>query len=236
MKRIYNKSNLVKGNTYHLEEKYYIHLIKVMRLNIGEQINLFNEKNGEWNAKIIDIKKNTLIAEVLDQTLPPKNLSNISLLFSPIKHLNSESVVRQSTEIGIKNLFPTKFQRTVVSKINLSKYEAYSVGAAQQSGRLSLPTIFQIEKLTNQKKLLQSSNVLMFDENLKGILIDEVPKENFTDSILVIVGPEGGFVNEEREFIKANSKNFFNIKLGSQILKADTAVIAALSLTFHFFS
>jgi 16S rRNA (uracil1498-N3)-methyltransferase len=236
MKRIYNKSNLVKGNTYHLEEKYYIHLIKVMRLNIGEQINLFNEKNGEWNAKIIDIKKNTLIAEVLDQTLPPKNLSNISLLFSPIKHLNSESVVRQSTEIGIKNLFPTKFQRTVVSKINLSKYEAYSVGAAQQSGRLSLPTIFQIEKLTNQKKLLQSSNVLMFDENLKGISIDEVPKENFTDSILVIVGPEGGFVNEEREFIKANSKNFFNIKLGSQILKADTAVIAALSLTFHFFS
>jgi 16S rRNA (uracil1498-N3)-methyltransferase len=236
MKRIYNKSNLVKGNTYHLEEKYYIHLIKVMRLNIGEQINLFNEKNGEWYAKIIDIKKNTLIAEVLDQTLPPKNLSNISLLFSPIKHLNSESVVRQSTEIGIKNLFPTKFQRTVVSKINLSKYEAYSVGAAQQSGRLSLPTIFQIEKLTNQKKLLQSSNVLMFDENLKGISIDEVPKENFTDSILVIVGPEGGFVNEEREFIKANSKNFFNIKLGSQILKADTAVIAALSLTFHFFS
>jgi 16S rRNA (uracil1498-N3)-methyltransferase len=236
MKRIYNKSNLVKGNTYHLEEKYYIHLIKVMRLNIGEQINLFNEKNGEWHAKIIDIKKNTLIAEVLDQTLPPKNLSNISLLFSPIKHLNSESVVRQSTEIGIKNLFPTKFQRTVVSKINLSKYEAYSVGAAQQSGRLSLPTIFQIEKLTNQKKLLQSSNVLMFDENLKGISIDEVPKEDFTDSILVIVGPEGGFVNEEREFIKAYSKNFFNIKLGSQILKADTAVIAALSLTFHFFS
>ena len=236
MKRIYNKSNLVKGNTYHLEEKYYIHLIKVMRLNIGEQINLFNEKNGEWHAKIIDIKKNTLIAEVLDQTLPPKNLSNISLLFSPIKYLNSESVVRQSTEIGIKNLFPTKFQRTVVSKINLSKYEAYSVGAAQQSGRLSLPTIFQIEKLTNQKKLLQSSNVLMFDENLKGISIDEVPKENFTESILVIVGPEGGFVNEEREFIKANSKNFFNIKLGSQILKADTAVIAALSLTFHFFS
>ncbi|MDB0032394.1 16S rRNA (uracil(1498)-N(3))-methyltransferase [Alphaproteobacteria bacterium] len=236
MKRIYNKSNLVKGNTYHLEEKYYIHLIKVMRLNIGEQINLFNEKNGEWHAKIIDIKKNTLIAEVLDQTLLPKNLSNISLLFSPIKHLNSESVVRQSTEIGIKNLFPTKFQRTVVSKINLSKYEAYSVGAAQQSGRLSLPTIFQIEKLTNQKKLLQSSNVLMFDENLKGISIDEVPKEDFTDSILVIVGPEGGFVNEEREFIKAYSKNFFNIKLGSQILKADTAVIAALSLTFHFFS
>ena len=46
----------------------------------------------------------------------------------------------------------------------------------------------------------------------------------------------GGFEEEERKFVEANSKNFFNIKLGSQILKADTAVIAALSLTFHFFS
>ena len=89
MKRIYNKSNFVKGNTYHLEEKYYIHLIKVMRLNIGEQISLFNEENGEWLAKIIEIKKNSLIAEVLQQTLPPKITPNINLLLSPIKHLNS---------------------------------------------------------------------------------------------------------------------------------------------------
>ena len=60
--------------------------------------------------------------------------------------------------------------------------------------------------------------------------------QNFNKNILVIIGPEGGFEEEEREFVEANSKNFFNIKLGSQILKADTAVIAALSLTFHFFS
>ena len=64
----------------------------------------------------------------------------------------------------------------------------------------------------------------MFDENLKGIHINEVPKENFNENILVIIGPEGGFEEEEREFVEANSKNFFNIKLGSQILKADTHI------------
>ena len=79
-----------------------------MRLNIGEQISLFNEENGEWIAKIIDIKKNSLIAEVLEQSLPPRITADISLLFSPIKHLNSESVIRQSTEIGIKNLLSNK--------------------------------------------------------------------------------------------------------------------------------
>ncbi len=157
MKRIYNKSNLVKGNTYHLEEKYYIHLIKVMRLNIGEQISLFNEENGEWIAKIIDIKKNSLTAEVLEQSLPPIIMTDISLLFSPIKHLNSESIIRQSTEIGIKSLYPTKFHRTVVSKINLTKFEAYGVGAAHNLADLSsnyLPN----GKLSNQNTLA-SSNV-----------------------------------------------------------------------------
>jgi RsmE family RNA methyltransferase len=51
-----------------------------------------------------------------------------------------------------------------------------------------------------------------------------------------VIGPEGGFEEEERAFISKSSKNFLNVSLGSNILKADTAVIAALSLTFHYFS
>ena len=90
MKRIYNKSNLVKGNTYHLEEKYYIHLIKVMRLNIGEQISLFNEENGEWLAKIIVIKKNSLVAAVL-------------LLLAPsVKVPSATSIVVAPAALGVK--------------------------------------------------------------------------------------------------------------------------------------
>jgi len=162
--------------------------------------------NG-WQ-KLLKSKKNSLIAEVLEQTLPPKFTPNINLLFSPIKHLNSESIIRQSTEMGIKNLYPTKFQRTVVSKINLLKFEAYGVGATQQSGRLSLPSIFQMEKLSHQKELLKKSNVLMFDENLKGIHINEVPKENFNENILVIIGPEGGFKKRRESLWKLTQKTF----------------------------
>jgi len=162
--------------------------------------------------------------------------SNISLLFSPIKHLNSESIIRQSTEMGIMNIFPTTFKRTVIKKINLDKFEHYSIGAAQQCGRTSIPDIKALEKIENRLELLAHSNVLMFDENLKGTEIKNITFNDSNKDLIVIIGPEGGFVEEERGLISKNSMNFRNVRLGQSILKSDTAVIAALSLTFHYFS
>ena len=236
MKRVYCNSILIKGSTYHLEEKYYIHLIRVMRLNIGDEVTLFNQKSGQWLAVINNIKKNAVCAEVIEKISPPIANSTISLLFSPIKHLNSESMIRQSTEMGINNIFPTIFQRTVINKINIDKFEHYAIGAAQQCGRTSIPDIRVLEKIENRIELLTDSNILMFDENLKGIKINNIRFDNPNKDIIVIIGPEGGFVEEERNLISKNSKHFNNVSLGNNILKSDTAVIAALSLTFHYFS
>tara|TARA_Y100000768_G_scaffold226874_1_gene171264 strand:+ start:391 stop:1101 length:711 start_codon:yes stop_codon:yes gene_type:complete len=236
MKRVYCNSTLSKGSTYQLEEKYYIHLIRVMRLNIGDEITLFNQKSGEWHAIIKNIKKTSVLAEVIKKIAPPIQDINISLLFSPIKYQNSESIIRQSTEMGIKNIYPTSFKRTVSKKINKNKFEHYSIGAAQQCGRTSIPKISSLEKIENRINLLSENNILMFDENLKGNEIDTIKIPNEKRDILVIIGPEGGFEDKERHFISKNSKRFINVSLGKRILKADTAVIAALSLTFHYFS
>ena len=236
MKRVYCNSILAKGSTYRLEEKYYIHLIRVMRLNIGDELTLFNQKSGQWLAIIKNIKKNEVSAEVIKKISSSIANSNISLLFSPIKYLNSESIIRQSTEMGIKNIFPTTFQRTVIKKINIDKFENYSIGAAQQCGRTSIPNIRTLEKIENRLELLAHSNILMFDENLKGIEIRDFKFNDTNKDIIVIIGPEGGFVEEERSLISKNSMNFSNIRMGQNILKSDTAVIAALSLTFHYFS
>ena len=236
MKRVYCNSILVKGSTIHLEKKYYIHLIRVMRLNIGDEVTLFNQKSGQWLAIIKNIKKNVVSAEVIKKISSPMANSNISLLFSPIKHLNSESIIRQSTEMGINNIFPTIFKRTVIKNINIDKFEHYSIGAAQQCGRTSIPSIKALEKIENRIKLLSQSNILMFDENLKGIEINDVKFNNSDKDIIVIIGPEGGFLEEERHLISNNSMNFSNVRMGQHILKSDTAVIAALSLAFHYFS
>ena len=138
--------------------------------------------------------------------------------------------------MGIKNIFPTAFQRTVIKKINIDKFENYSIGAAQQCGRTSIPNIRTLEKIEKRLELLAHSNILMFDENLKGSEIKDFKFNDSNKDIIVIIGPEGGFVEEERSLISKNSMNFSNIRMGQNILKSDTAVIAALSLTFQYFS
>ena len=240
MKRIYCSAILKEGSTYQLEEKYYIHLIRVIRLKMGDQIVLYNEINGEWLSTISDINKKKVTATTIKQFKSPMPDLPIDLLFSPIKNLNSESIVRQATEMGVQKLYPTLFTRTVMKKVNREKFEAYAIGASQQCGRFSIPYIGNLLKISDQKSLLSEKIVLFFDENLTGKSTLDVAKEllgknNYQD-LLVIIGPEGGFTDDERKFIKQNSKTFFDIHLGPRILKADTAVVAALSLVFSFFS
>ena len=235
MKRVYCTSILKQGSTYELEKKYYIHLVRVMRLKVGDQVSLFNNTSGEWKSEIVDIKNNFLIAKTISQVSLPQAETSIDLMFSPIKYQNSESVIRQSTEMGIRSIFPTIFKRTISKKINLSKFNTYAIGAAQQSERLSIPNIHDLNDLKNQSKIISNKTILMFDENLKGIHLSQA-KIKSDNEILVVIGPEGGFEEEERAFISKSSKYFLNVSLGSNILKADTAVIAALSLTFHYFS
>ena len=112
MKRVYCTSILKQGSTYELEKKYYIHLVKVMRLKVGDQVSLFNNTSGEWKSEIVDIKNNFLIAKTISQVSPPQSETSIDLMFSPIKYQNSESVIRQSTEMGIRSIFPTPVSYT----------------------------------------------------------------------------------------------------------------------------
>ena len=184
-----------------------------MRLNIGSEIALFNPNSGEWKAVIKKINKQNIIAEVSEKISSSFVEPNISLLFSPIKNLNSEAIIRQSTELGVRNIYPTFFQRTVIKKINLSKFSSYTIGAAQQCGRMSIPTLDNYQKLDQRIDLLSKCHVLMFDENLQGDPIQKINSsipDNKTE-IIVIIGPEGGFEEKERQIIFKNSKTFQNI-------------------------
>ena len=217
-----------------LDFEQFIHLSKVMRLKPKDEIVLFNNFDGEWLAVIEKVSKKSIEVRSLVKLANPKSIPNIDLLFSPIKYQNSETIIRQATEIGIRKFYPTIFDRTVVDKVNMIKFTSYALSASQQSGRTQIPEINKILKIDQQKKILKNKNILMFDENLEGNPLDKIKIDNNSD-IIVIVGPEGGFSEKDRSLIQTSCNNFHNSHLGQRILKSDTAIVSALSLVFHYF-
>ena len=234
MKRIYLNNKLEEGLMHLLDFEQFIHLSKVMRLKPKDEIVLFNNFDGEWLGVIEKVAKKSIEVRSLVKLANPKSIPNIDLLFSPIKYQNSETIIRQATEIGIRKFYPTIFDRTVVDKVNMIKFISYALSASQQSGRTQIPEINKILKIDQQKKILKNKNILMFDENLEGNPLDKIKIDNNSD-IIVIVGPEGGFSEKDRSLIQTSCNNFHNSHLGQRILKSDTAIVSALSLVFHYF-
>lgn len=234
MKRIYLNNKLEEDLIHLLDFEQFIHLSKVIRLKPRDEIVLFNNLDGEWLSVIEKVEKKQIEVRSISRLAGPKYIPNIDLIFSPIKYQNSETIIRQATEIGIRKFYPTIFNRTVVGKVNMKKFASYALNASQQSGRTQIPEINKILKIEQQKVILENKNVLMFDENLDGNTLDKINIDSNKD-IIVIVGPEGGFSEKERTLIQTYSNNFHNSQLGSRILKSDTAVVSALSLVFHYF-
>jgi 16S rRNA (uracil1498-N3)-methyltransferase len=234
MKRIYLNNKLEEDLIHLLDFENFIHLSKVIRLKAKDEIVLFNNHDGEWLAVIEKVAKKSIEVRSLTKLANPKSIPSIDLLFSPIKYQNSETIIRQATEIGIRKFYPTIFNRTVVDKVNMVKFSSYALSASQQSGRTQIPEINELLKIDQQKEILKNKNILMFDENLEGNSLDKI-KIDPNSVIIVIVGPEGGFSEKDRSLIQTFSNNSHNLHLGQRILKADTAIVSALSLVFHYF-
>ena len=112
MKRIYINNKLEKNLIHQLDYEQFIHLSKVVRLKAKDELLLFNNLDGEWLAVIEKIGKKQIEVKCVSKFSEPKSVPNIDLLFSPIKYQNSETIIRQGTEIGIRKFYPTVFSRT----------------------------------------------------------------------------------------------------------------------------
>ena len=200
------------------------YLAKVMRINTGEVFSLFN-KSGEWEAIINEISKNNLTFKVQKQLRQKENESEIWLAFSPIKSNYFNFMIQKATELGVTKFLPLILERTIVRKINKERLEKVIIEAAEQSNRITVPSIEDPQKL---KSFLNNDMDLIFtDLNTANTKIDL--KKLTTKPTCVIIGPEGDFSEQERdEILKFNGVQ--SIKINENILRSETAVISALSI------
>lgn len=228
--RLFVDSELAPGAIVACRADQANYLRNVLRLDPGDQILIFNGRDGEWRARIAQARKSatTLTAEI--QVRPQQAAPDIDYLFAPLKRARLDYMVQKATEMGVARLRPIFTRRTTPDRINGARMRANAIEAAEQCGILRVPDVLDAETL--------SSALAHWDQRRRLIFCDEDSDHPDPLAALgaldpgplaLLIGPEGGFDEAERELV--TSRAFaVRISLGPRILRADTAAVAALAL------
>jgi 16S rRNA (uracil1498-N3)-methyltransferase len=144
--RLFYRESLSLNLTATLDKSQSHYVSKVMRIKENEVFSLFNS-SGEWEAKILRISKSIVKFNVTKQLRQKENPKELWLAFSPIKSNYSNFMMQKATELGVTKFLPIIFDRTIVRKINKERFEKVIIEAAEQSNRISVPTIEEPQKL-----------------------------------------------------------------------------------------
>jgi 16S rRNA (uracil1498-N3)-methyltransferase len=228
--RLFVAAALGPGVVVELERAQANYAVSVLRLGTGDELILFNGRDGEWRASLEVTGRKaahlTATAQLRPQTPPP----NLLYLFAPLKHARLDYMVQKAVEMGAGELRPVFTRRTQAGRVNLERMQANAIEAAEQCGILSVPTIREGEDLGPAIRALEPERLLVFcDEDAPLADPVEALRAATADGLAVVIGPEGGFAPEERQLLLAHP-NVIRISLGPRILRADTAAVAALAI------
>ncbi|MAV76814.1 MAG: RNA methyltransferase [Candidatus Marinimicrobia bacterium] len=230
--RLFYSKELKSGIISKLSRTQSHYIKNVMRLKPGSKISLFNFPNGEWDASILAYDKDIIEFKVEKVSRIQEQEDNLWLAFSPIKKIPQDMMIQKTTELGIQKFIPLLCERSVVRELNVERAEKIIIEASEQSNRISVPKILKIQKLENFLKTFPENGYLVFcdinskSSNLKSILSNKNPA-------CILIGPEGDFSENERQLI-VDHKKTISISLAKNILRAETAAIAATTiLSYH---
>jgi 16S rRNA (uracil1498-N3)-methyltransferase len=215
---------LGEGESIELDAGQANYLGNVLRLKEGGELLVFDGISGEWLARIGETGRKRMTLVVEGKTREIEAIPDIWLAFAPVKRAQTDWLVEKATELGAAKLIPVITRRTVAERVRLDRLEAIAIEAAEQCGRIVLP---QISEPTSLKQLVERepSRILYFADERGG----EPAASAFQPGpALILTGPEGGFVDYERELIRS-APNAVSISLGPRILRAETAALAALA-------
>ena len=226
--RLFVDHTLGEAQSVPLNKDQAHYIFSVMRKSVGETISIFDGNNGEWEASIEEISKKSGVLFCIKQTKPQIMPPDLWLFFCPLKKVRTDFIVEKATELGVAKIIPVQTEHTNADRIKLSRLNAHAVEAAEQCGGTYIPKIEELQKIKEVLENFPPNRRLLFcDEKLQA---SEVNLENLKKGKwAILVGPEGGFSEVERNHLKG-LKFTFSISLGPRILRADTAAVTAISL------
>lgn len=204
------------------------YLIAVMRIKLGDPVKLFDGASGEWLGVAASIGKRDLTLEVSEMLRPREAVPDLWLCAAPLKKGRIDWLMEKACELGVDRVVPVLTRRTVVDRLNLDRLRAHMIEAAEQCGRTAVPTLDEPVKLAVLLRDWPSGRALFFADEAGGLPAFEAMHAR-PGPAAILIGPEGGFDDDERAAIRA-LPGAIGISLGPRILRADTAAAAAISL------
>jgi 16S rRNA (uracil1498-N3)-methyltransferase len=229
--RLFVDAALIPGETVTLERGQSNYLGNVLRLSAGGTILVFNGRDGEWRAAIAGRKRLENLT-IVAQTRPQDRLGDLTYVFAPLKHARLDYMVQKAVEMGASSLQPVLTRFTQVARVNGERMRANVIEAAEQCGILGIADVAEPMPLERYLAERRPQRLLVFCDEAADV---ENPlralQSHRTDAggIDILIGPEGGFAEEERDML-LRQPLILRLSLGPRILRADTAAVAALGL------
>ncbi|MGB8817727.1 MAG: 16S rRNA (uracil(1498)-N(3))-methyltransferase [Rhizobiaceae bacterium] len=230
MQRLFITAPLAEGEALAATPEQYNYLANVLRMGEGDELLVFNGRDGEWKARLNLPARKKLLLTPFEQTRPQPVRPDLMFLFAPLKVGRLDYLVQKAVEMGAGIIQPVLTQHTQVHKIGIDRLQANVIEAAEQCGILGVPKVQEPVKL--------DTLLATWDKSRRIIFCDEDAATNNPlgklgaireKRLAVLIGPEGGFSANERNTLR--TLPFVTpIPLGPRILRADTAAVAAMAL------
>jgi 16S rRNA (uracil1498-N3)-methyltransferase len=256
--RLLIEQDLAPGAAIALDEAQARHVGTVLRLDEGDTLRVFNARDGEWSARVASKTKRGMSVVVDALLRAARATPDLDLLFAPVKRHATDLIVEKATELGVRRIRPVITQRTIAETVRLERLQSIAREAAEQTERFDAPEILEPVSLAKIVDGWDASRPLIYaDEagddasapwggesgrarpigdalNLWSAGVSPAKTDAGEDAgapykLALLIGPEGGFTSEERRMLRALTF-VLPVSLGPRILRAETAVIAALSV------
>ncbi len=226
--RLFVEGSLGAGQGIVVTKEQANYLFNVMRLKTGDNVLLFNGRDGEWQAEVVEAGKRAGKLACRAQTAPLQRPPDLWLLFAPIKKARTAFIVEKATELGAARIMPVLTDFTNTDRIQTDRLRAYAMEATEQCGGTFIPEVTDIQKLADVLDDWPEDRRIMFcDESRAALPVAQALAKEKAGKWAIVIGPEGGFSPDEIERLRG-MKQVTSVTLGPRILRADTAAVAAL--------
>ncbi|MEP4784540.1 MAG: 16S rRNA (uracil(1498)-N(3))-methyltransferase, partial [Erythrobacter sp.] len=226
--RLFVEQTVEAGRNIRISGNQAHYLSKVMRLSLGDAVILCDDVTGEWACKAADVSKREVWLEPAEHLRPREEVPDFWLCPALLKKDRFDMVLEKATELGVRAIQPVIMRRCVADKLNHTRASTLIAEAAEQCARTALPYLHEPQKLDAMLRNWPDDRTLFFADEEGGVPAAEAFTNQDSPAALLI-GPEGGFDDAEREMLRSHAK-VSPISLGPRILRGETAAIAATAL------